>query len=318
MTLTDQNLMDMMKIDCNQVCQAIEEFIKHKVADGNHNGVLLGVSGGVDSSVAVKIAVRAMNDPKKVWGMHLYDRDSMKKFREHSVRLAEALEINFQVMNISDNLREQKTYDPLIMKAVPYSPLINKMILLSNKILSPIFYGVTPFEVTLKRIDPSKIRFGFVAGIAKSIENGYNDRHILRRKILEDFAEEKNLLLIGAANKSESFVGWFVKDGVDDMPIEILMGLYKNQVKQIADFLDIPENILGEAPSPDMFKGLGDEDLIGHKYDQIDKVAFVAQNKLPVDILFVNGVSKGEYENIMRIHELSEWKRENPHEYPTF
>lgn len=305
-----------MEIDCERVCGIIEDFIKLKVSEGQHSGVLIGISGGVDSAVAAHIAVRAMADPTKVWGMYLYDRDSMKKFGKYAKSLASKLKINFQTRSISEIIREQKTYDPMIMRFVPYSTVINRLILLSNKILSPILYGATPFEVTLKGLDPSELRFGLVAGIAKSIENGFNKRHKERRVILERYANENNLLLIGAANKSETFVGWFVKDGVDDLPIEILLGLYKNQVRKLAEYLGVPKYITGELPSPDMFKGLGDEELIGHKYDQIDKVAYVTENGLPFELLYENGVSSDEYERIMRIHELSKWKRESVHDYP--
>ena len=313
-----QDVMNYMKIDCEKTSQEIESFINNKIEEGNYDGVLLGVSGGIDSTVALHLILKAVKDPKKVWGLHLPDRDSMKKFTKYAEKLAEQTKINYKSINISKFLREQNTYDPLIMKTTPYHPLINKLILFTNKLLSPLLYGSTPYEVTLKRMNPEKLRFGSVAGIAKCIENGFNSRHILRRKILEDFAEENNLLLIGAANRSESFVGWFVKDGVDDLPLEVLLNLYKNQVKQLAGYLGVPDYILDEAPSPDMFKGIGDEDLIGHKYDQIDRVAFVYENELPVEYLVMSGVSVDEYESIMRIHDLSDWKRGNHHVYPRF
>ena len=312
------DVMDLMKINCEKTCKGIEIFINERIREGNNDGVLLGVSGGIDSSVALYLILRAVKDPKRVWALHLPDRDSMKKFSHYAGKLADHTKINYRVENISELLRDKDTYKPLIMKAVPYHPLINKIILFSNKLLSPILYGSTPFEVTLKRMNPEKLRLGSVAGIARSIENGFNDRHMLRRRILEDFAEENNLLLLGAANRSESFVGWFVKDGVDDLPLEILGNLYKNQVKQLAAYLGVPGYILDEVPSPDMFKGIGDEDIIGYRYDKIDCVAFVHENDLPFEYLAKSGVSVDEYEGIMRIHELSDWKRINHHVTPRY
>jgi len=91
---------------------------------------------------------------------------------------------------------------------------------------------------------------------------------------------EKNLLCLGTANRSESFVGWFIKDGIDDFPIEAILGLYKNQVYQLARFLKVSEEILKEAPSPDMYKGMGDEDLIGYSFQKIDRVAYVLEHGL--------------------------------------
>ena len=131
-----------------------------------------------------------------------------------------------------------------------------------------------------------------MAGIAKTIENGFNIRHITRRKMLEEYSEKNNLLLVGAANRAESFVGWFVKDGIDDLPVELILDLYKGQVRQLAEYYEVPESITREKPSPDMFKGLGDEDLIGHQYSTIDKVAYVYENELDPAVAFSNGVSE--------------------------
>ncbi|MBE0633468.1 NAD(+) synthase, partial [Candidatus Bathyarchaeota archaeon] len=110
--------------------------------------------------------------------------------------------------------------------------------------------------------------------------------------------------------------GWFVKDGVDDLPIELLLSLYKGQVRQLAEHYDVPESIIKEKPSPDMFKGLGDEDLIGFQYSTIDKVAYVKENLLYPEVAYSNGVSENDFNRILKLHELSAWKRETPHEYP--
>lgn len=175
-----------MKIDCEKVSKKVQDFIHTKLSENNLDGVCIGVSGGVDSSVAVSICADAFDDPNKIHGLHLYDRDSSSKFTKSAGELAENFGIQYDIRDISPEVKEQGTYNPLIMKLVPYSDIVNKMILLSNEILSPILYGSSPYEVTLKRQDPSKLRLGFVAGIAKTIENGFNIRHITRRKMLEE------------------------------------------------------------------------------------------------------------------------------------
>jgi NAD+ synthase len=308
--------MDKMIIDCDKVSNIITNFISNEVSRNNKKGVCIGISGGIDSSVAVNLAVKAMGSPLRVHGLHLFDRDSEKKFTECAEKLAEKLSINFQKIDITSSVKEKGTYNPGIMKVIPYSTLLNKLILSINKAGSRLFYGESPFVVTLKRKDPAKMKMGFIAKIAKNIETSFNIRHIQRRKILENYAEKNSLLLIGAANRAESFVGWFVKDGVDDLPIEVLLGLYKNQVRQLAKFHNVPEEILKEAPSPDMFKGIGDEDVIGHKYKVVDKVAYVIENGINEDILLNEGIEQKEIDHIKKLHELSYWKRENKHKYP--
>lgn len=98
---------------------------------------------------------------------------------------------------------------------------------------------------------------------------------------MEEYAEKHNLLLVGAANKSELLTGWFAPNGVDDLPVAPILGLYKNQVTQMAEHLNVPNEIINAKPSPDMLKGISDEDIIGFPYDKIDKVAYVVENGLP-------------------------------------
>lgn len=59
---------------------------------------------------------------------------------------------------------------------------------------------------------------------------------------------------------------------------------------------------INEVPSPDMLKGI--------------KVAYVLENNLDPQLAFNEGVTLQEFETIKRMHELSKWRRENPHEYP--
>ena len=66
-----------------------------------------------------------------------------------------------------------------------------------------------------------------------------------------------------------------------------------------------------------MFKGIGDEDLIGHKYETVDKVAHVIEHKLDEETAYQEGVTPEEFKHIRKLHELSHWKRENIHEFPS-
>jgi len=71
---------------------------------------------------------------------------------------------------------------------------------------------------------------------------------------------------LGTANRSEYLVGWFVKDGIDDLPFSPLIGLYKTQVRQLSEFLGLPFKIRNRLASPDMVKGITDEFALGISY----------------------------------------------------
>ena len=314
------SLMDAMTIDYEQASNSIVNFIRQKVAEAGKDGICMGISGGLDSTVVAILAVKAMGDPSKVYGLHLSDRDSQKKFSQFAQRVADELGINFEMRDISALVKEQGTYKPAIMRIIPFLSGLNKLSVFSSKVVYSLVFRESPFVLTLKKGEPAKNKLTRIiySALSGTIEESFNVRHIRRRKILEKFAAERNLILIGAANRSESFVGWFVKDGIDDLPIEALLGLYKNQVRQLARFLGVPAEILGEAPSPDMFKGIRDEDIIGYSYEKIDKVAYVFEHDLSEEVAFNDGITPKEFDHIKTLNLLSAWKRGNKHEFPSF
>jgi len=154
-------------------------------------------------------------------------------------------------------------------------------------------------------------------GTVKAIEEGFNLKQKIRRKIFLNYAAKRNLLPIGATNRSEMLIGWFVKDGIDDLKIEPLMGLLKSQVRELAKFLGLPSQITTERPSPDMFKGAGDERLIGIPYEKIDKAILALENNWKLEELPNQSITPTEFKKVKRMIELSKSKRSNVHIYPS-
>ena len=197
-------LMNSMIIDYEQVSNSIVNFIRQKVAEAGKDGICIGMSGGLESTVVSLLAVKAMGDPSKVYGFHLSDRDSQKKFRQYAERFADELGINFEMSDISVLVKEQDTYKPSIMRAIPFLPTLNKLGVFSSKLIYSLVFREGPFVLTLKKGAPAKNKVTRIiySALAGTIEESFNVRHIRRRKILEEFAAEKNLVLIGAANRS--------------------------------------------------------------------------------------------------------------------
>jgi len=88
------------------------------------------------------------------------------------------------------------------------------------------------------------------------------------------YAELENGLVVGAANKSEYRIGYFVKHGCDEASdIMPLLNLYKTQVRELAQYLNIPARIIEKPPSPDMMPGFtDDEEVIGISYEKMDLI----------------------------------------------
>lgn len=320
-----KSLMDAMAIDCEKTADCIVSFLKQKVGEEQKEGICLGISGGVDSAVIATLAVKAIGDPLKVHGLHLPDLCSQKKFEKLAQNLAEKLEIQFQVKRIDMLLKEQGYQDPSIFKLFRISTLLNRLgVSLFNyghsfvkwrSVIKKEGYGGKNSLKSNSKI-PSSLSKMFI--IPDKVASCFAKRHIMRRQILENYAYEKNLLLVGAANRTEYFIGWFVMGGVDDLRIEAILGLYKNQVVQLARFLDVPAGILEVAPSPDMMKGIRDTDIIGFSYDILDRVAYAVEHDLGEEAAFREGIEPEEFEDILKLNQCSSSMRENEHEFPPF
>lgn len=300
------------KLTVELICNDLQEKMKEQ----NSNGLLLGLSGGIDSAVLAAIAVIAAGK-EKVYASFLYDRDSEKSSETKAQIMADWLGIKLEISDISPVMHERGVYTPLIMKIVPYSSTFNRLIQYFYRLIN----GETPFKTTLKigsgqNPDDSWLKRLMFNLSIRHIENGFTERHLYRRELLEKKAKEKNLTLIGAANRSEFEVGWFVKDGIDDLPIQPMTGLYKTQVWQLASYLELPNEIQSQLPSPDMMLGITDEFGIGHDYRRLDMILNMLEQKKTDQEIIAQGVKREELDDIRELMKFSGWKRASYHEIP--
>ncbi|WP_150104335.1 NAD(+) synthase [Shewanella sediminis] len=302
-----------LSIDAHLTVQLIESYLKKLVETEKSNGLLLGLSGGIDSSVLLTIAVRAVGK-ENVHASFLYDRDSEKGSEAKARIMAQWLDIRLDIADISPAMKSKNIYSPLIMKLVPYSALFNRMIQHSYRFIN----GEVPFKTSLKigsRVgEGSWIKCLMYKFIICHIDRGFSERHIHRRELLNKKAIEENLSLIGAANRSEFEIGWFVKDGVDDLPVQPMTGLYKTQVWQLASHLELPDEIQKQLASPDMMFGITDEFGIGHNYRQLDIILDMMEREETDEEMINHGISRADIEDVRELKKYSEWKRNSLHE----
>jgi len=306
-----------LTIDPEKVTKIIIDFIREKVDREKKDGVILGLSGGIDSVVLTALAAKAVGS-SKVYAYYLFDRSSQKKFQEYAQELANELKINFEMEDITKLSIERGAYKSPIIKLIGFSSVFNKIFLSLARLIYRFILKEDHLSLTLKRRDLEKAKLTKVLykPIIQDGEDSFSVRHILRREILERYATEKNLLLIGAANRTEFLIGWFIQDGIDDLPIEPLLGLYKTHVRQLAAFLNISQKIINELPATDMIKGISDEYIIGISYEKIDRVLYLLEKGFDRETIINKGISPVEYDKIKAFNQLSNWKRVNKHEFP--
>lgn len=119
-----------------------------------------------------------------------------------------------------------------------------------------------------------------------------------------------NLMVAGSAHKTEQMVGLFVKYGIDDgADIMPLKNIYRSQTLQLAQYLEIPAEILHRSPNPDILPGIADKyvSYFGIDYLQVELILVGFQNGLsPDEIARQIGLDEQTVSRMLEIVRLSE------------
>lgn len=123
-----------------------------------------------------------------------------------------------------------------------------------------------------------------------------NTKARLRMTTLYAYASQFNSLVVGTDNLTESILGYFTKygdGGVDLLPISELV---KTEVRGLAKYLGVPQDIINRPPSAGLWEGQTDEGELGMTYEEIDK-----------------SILSGDYNEVVKKHyEATHHKRELP------
>jgi NAD+ synthase len=219
------------------------------------NGAVIGISGGIDSSVCMALAVKAFG-PEKVLGIMLPERDS----NPDSEILARALASRFGVKAIKEEITGAlsgfgcyERRDEAVKRVFPeYDPQTFKMKIGIRQ--SGLFSNLPPI-FTLTIIDSSGNQQDKIlpANDYLQIVAASNFKQRTRMSMLYYHAEALHYSVVGTPNKHEQEQGFFVKygDGAGDvMPIG---NLYKTQVYQLAKHLGVPGEIISRTPTTDTY-----------------------------------------------------------------
>lgn len=138
-----------------------------------------------------------------------------------------------------------------------------------------------------------------------------------RMKILFDLSLAKRAIVVGAEDKSERFLGYFTLFGDEASGIEVIKNLWKVQVHQLANYLkEIPDEILVNAPSPDLWKGQEAEKEMGISYLEVDIFLSAKYDlKMPEkEISKKFKISKEKIKKILKRVEIGKVKSSLPYE----
>lgn len=241
-----------IEAEVNQISERLKHDLLIKL---KRKGAVIGISGGVDSSLTLALAVKALGS-EKVVGIMLPEKDSSDESKTFALKLAKKLKVQTIEENITDALEGFGCYkrrDEAVTRVFPeYNPDIHKMKIGINKsglkqFLPPLF--------TLTIIDEKEIEKSKILPVNEYLQivAASNFKQRSRMSMLYYHAERLHYALVGTPNKHEVEQGFFVKNGDGGADIMPIAHLYKSQVYQMAKYIGVPDEILNRTPTSDTY-----------------------------------------------------------------
>ncbi len=248
-------------------------------------GVVLGLSGGIDSSVTAALAARAVG-PQNVLGVLMPEKDSDPDSLRLGRLLAETFGIPTVVEDIADQLAAAGCYarrDEAIRRLVPeFGAGWGCKVVIANA-LQNRSYALTSLVVQSPAGERQQVRMPIDVYLAVVAATNMKQR---TRKQLEYFhADRLNYAVAGTPNRLEYDQGFFVKNGDGAADFKPIAHLYKTQVYQLAEHLGVPEEIRRRPPTTDTWSlAQGqDEFYFSLPYDRMDLCLYGLTHGLPAE-----------------------------------
>jgi NAD+ synthase len=208
-------------LDKKDTAGRLERFLREKLDQSGLSGYVIGLSGGIDSSLSAAIAAHGVG-ADKVLGLLLPYKHSSEASLKDAVTFAEKF--------------------GLITEKIEISPMIDA------------YFG------NANKTDPVR------AGNKMARE---------RMSILFDKAYEKNRMVLGTSNRTEICLGYGTWYGDVACSVNPLGMLYKTHVRQMAQYYEIPREIMDKPPTADLWPGQTDEAELELEYERVDQLLFM-------------------------------------------
>jgi NAD+ synthase len=244
---------EMLRLDAprevDRICRVLRDQVFQML---RRKGMVVGLSGGIDSSVTAALAARALG-PERVFGVMMPEIDSADEALELGRLLADRLGLATAVEPIAAALGAVQCYerrDAAIRSVVPeFGPGWKSKLVLA----SPLDSRVPITSIVVQSPSGNQMTARLTSAAYSQIVAATNFKQRVRKMIEYYHADRLQYAVAGTPNRLEYDQAFFVKNGDGAADVKPIAHLYKSQVYQIAEYLDVPEEIRRRPPTTDTF-----------------------------------------------------------------
>lgn len=275
-----------LQIDAARESQRIVETIQQQVGRQlRRRGAVLGISGGIDSSVTAALCVRALG-PDRVLGLLMPERDSSGESLQLGRWLAEHLGIETVLEDIGDTLDAAGCYhrrDEAMRRVFPEYGPDHK-----SKIVLPSLFGnerYRLFTAVIEGPDGQRRRQRLPLDSYQQIVAATNFKQRVRKMMEYYHADRLRYAVAGTPNLLEYDQGFFVKLGDGAADLKPIAHLYKSQVYELAEYLEVPAEIRDRMPTTDTYslEQTQEEFFFSLPYREMDACLFAVNHGMQPD-----------------------------------
>ena len=315
-----ESIHDFVKIkDLEKTTNRICEFIKDEISNKfQKKGAIVGLSGGIDSAVTAALCTKSLGS-EQILGIILPEKVSDLSSQILAKKVGEKYNFETKIIDITKILESFGVYDTkeqIVKERFPdFSTECKYRVVIPPK--SKNIVGIPFLEILDEENKQHKLKISSSEFLTLTAATSI--KHRVRMTMLYFYGEKNNFSVVGTTNKSEFQQGYFVKYGDGGSDIEPLVNLYKSQIYQLGEFLEIPNEILTKNASPDVwsFSTSDEEFFYSVPYDVVDLILYARENKLSTkDVQKISNMSLEDIENLFQIQNQKQLKSQHMREIP--
>jgi NAD+ synthase len=237
------------------VAQTLVEQLRATVRGLRLRGVVVAVSGGVDSATCLGIAARAFG-PERTLGLFLPDKHSGPESAPLAQEVCEAFGVPLEVVDITDALTALGCYTrqdrAVAARAAGFDPAHDRFrVDFRQDFADPD--SLPTFGLTVVKADGSTQRHTLTGQTYLELVAATNMKQRTRMLLTHFHAESRNHAVVGTSNRLEIEQGFFVRYGDGTGDYFPLRSMLKSQVYALGTALGVPASILGREPTTDTY-----------------------------------------------------------------